>query len=404
MRTIIVAVCVALGCSAMAKAAEAEPETTTVIDSEKVLGECLISVQWQYFPVCLPSLSERLLQPAGSFPFDHEGFDSEPRATFRGWIDADGIVHYAVGLCEDYWTGEIVVLDDTGWEMFRIPRKKTYDPYDLQREFFDLGKKEVLEDDFTREVFLPSKICTVVDLIPLVFWDAHLQIEQENSMQQLSAPAMMAMGSGGSENPTASMTLGSNDLITLHITLPEGFGRYLEIFKKDDLVLSPAWSLCDSWIPTYGSTNISWIDPASSNSVKGFFHLSNAVDSDGDGFSNLREAWVSGTDSNSFNTVTNDADSLHDWWELKLFGDLDETESTDFDGDGLLNGEEMEYFPGSPPTITLLADPSLYDTDDDGLNDFEEVHGTPPTDPWNPDASAPVVSIGSPVGGTTFAP
>jgi len=149
---------IVLGSSVFAETdGDGATEPATIIDSEQMLGQCLISVQRQYFQVCLPSLSARLLQPAGSFPVDWEGFNT--RTLFRGWIDENGIVRYTVGLYEDYWTGEIVVLDDSGWEMFRIQRDKSYDKYDLQREFFDLGKKEILEDEFTREIFLPSKIC-----------------------------------------------------------------------------------------------------------------------------------------------------------------------------------------------------------------------------------------------------
>ena len=93
---------------------------------------------------------------------------------------------------------------------------------------------------------------------------------------------------------------------------------------------------------------------------------------------------------------------MHDWFELKMFGNLDDDEFDDSDGDGLLNYEEMEYFSGSPPKITLLSDPSLYDTDADGVNDFDERNGNPPTNPWNPDASAPTVVFGSPASGTTI--
>ena len=159
-----------------------------IVDSEQVLGQCCLEqVQRQYFPVILPSLSARLLQPAGSFPVDFENFDPETRKLFRGWITDRGIVKYSVGLYQDYWTDEIVVLDDLGWEMFRISRNRQYDKYDLQREFFNLGKNEFLEDEFARELFLPSRISTIANLVPLVFWDAHLEAEQEELAAQEAA-------------------------------------------------------------------------------------------------------------------------------------------------------------------------------------------------------------------------
>jgi len=187
----IIAVYLILALPTIAKTV-AEPETI-VIDSEQGLIGCIEAVQSQYIPVALPSLTERLLQPAGSFPVDFENFDPETRKLFRGWITDRGIVKYTVGLYQDYWTDEIVALDDSGWEMFRIGREKTYDRYDLQRELFNLGKKEVLADEFTREVFLPSRISTVAELVPLVFWEAHLEVEQEELAAQQLAMQEMAL-------------------------------------------------------------------------------------------------------------------------------------------------------------------------------------------------------------------
>ena len=370
---------------------QVKPETTTIINNEQMLGLCLEKVQRHYFPVSLPSLTERLFQPAGSFPVDWGKFDPKTRKLFRGWIDGHGIVHYAVGLYEDYFTGEIVVLDDSGWEMFRIQRRKSYDPYDLQREFFDLGKKEVLENEFTRNVFLPHKISTVVDLVPLVFWDTHLQIEQEMAAQQFSAPMMMmSMASSGNEKATASMVLGTNGLITLYITVPEGEDwRYLQIFKKDDLAYSSSWTLCEEWLPSYQNAPVSFEDTSSSGLSKRFYHLSNYVDSDGDGFSDLIEAWgMGGTGSNIFDNINIDGDSMLDAWEMKLFGSLDEEDLGDFDGDLIPNIEEL--VPGEPPV--MITDPSLYSSDGDALSDME-MFDFPPTDSWNPDTDKPSASI-----------
>ena len=368
-----------------------------------MLGQCLEQVQRNYFPVSLPSLSERLLQPAGSFPVSWENFDPDTRKNFQtGWIDENFIVHYTVGLHEDYWTGEIVVTDALG-EICRIGRDRQYSPYDLQREFFNLGKGEVLADEFSRGVFLPAKISTIADLIPLVFWDAHLQIEQENSIRQFSAPAMMSMGSGGIEKATASMTLGSNGLITLEITVPEGEDwRYLQVFKKDNLIYDSSWTLCEKWLPTYQNEIVSFEDTSSSNLMKRYYHLSNSIDSDGDGFSDLIEAWgMGGTGSNIFDNINTDGDSMLDAWEMKLFGSLDEEDLDDFDGDLIPNIDEL--VPGEPPV--MITDPSLYSSDGDALSDME-MFGSPgiqPTDPWNNDVSIPSASILWPTNNTVVA-
>ena len=65
-----------------------------------------------------------------------------------------------------------------------------------------------------------------------------------------------------------------------------------------------------------------------------------------------------------------DNDGLPDDYELANFGDLDETAETDFDQDGLINGDEL----------LAETDPTDTDSDDDSLLDGAEVntHGTNP--------------------------
>jgi len=65
-----------------------------------------------------------------------------------------------------------------------------------------------------------------------------------------------------------------------------------------------------------------------------------------------------------------DADGLPDSWERKYFGNLNQTGSGDFDGDGLTNLQEYQ----------LGTDPTKIDTDGDGLTDYQEtLIGTDPT-------------------------
>lgn len=209
----------------------------------------------------------------------------------------------------------------------------------------------------------------------------------------------------------------SNLMVELAIALPEGFGHmgHIEIFCKDDLMSSSNWAEGDSWIPTYGIQSVFWTDPASSNKTQRFYLVTDGVDMDGDGHSDLYEAWVEGTDSNVFNVVNTDGDDLHDWLELKIFGDLSQTGTNDYDLDGLLNGEELVSVSANQPAI-MISDPACYDSDNDGLNDFEErrewltdpmvpdtdsdgrddaseVLGSPRTDPNNPDTVAPVLVL-----------
>lgn len=66
-----------------------------------------------------------------------------------------------------------------------------------------------------------------------------------------------------------------------------------------------------------------------------------------------------------------DSDSLHDWWEMYYFSDLDEVAAGDPDYDGLSNLVEYQ----------LGTNPNDADSDDDGANDGLEVGAG--TDPMN---------------------
>jgi len=65
-----------------------------------------------------------------------------------------------------------------------------------------------------------------------------------------------------------------------------------------------------------------------------------------------------------------DQDTLPDYWELQYFGNLNQTASGNYDGDGLTNLEE--YQQGTNPTAQ--------DSDSDGMSDSLEIfHGQSPT-------------------------
>jgi hypothetical protein len=251
-------------------------------------------------------------------------------------------------------------------------------------------------------------------LVPMETASAFLEESDEVMMAMSFAPPSPPSGGGGGGGGSGGS---SNLLVELSIHLPEGFRNsgHIEVFTKDDLIYSPMWGLGDSWVPTYGSQTVYWTDPASSNKMERFYYISDGTDSDGDGHSDLREVWVDGTDSNSFTLVNSDNDDLHDWWETKLFGDLSQTGSVDTDGDGLLNNEELISGSVGQPA-TLISDPNVYDSDAEGLNDFQEVRvwgtdplnpdsdfdgltdaaealGSPATDPNNPDTISPSVAF-----------
>ena len=97
-------------------------------------------------------------------------------------------------------------------------------------------------------------------------------------------------------------------------------------------------------------------------------------DSDGDGLTDLEEAWVHRTDSQLADTDTDglaDGLEVNEYWTLPLV--------TDTDGDGFFDGVEVRL--GTDPTDTDSRPnpktPNFDDLDGDGVsNKDEKVHGT----------------------------
>jgi hypothetical protein len=84
-----------------------------------------------------------------------------------------------------------------------------------------------------------------------------------------------------------------------------------------------------------------------------------------------------------------DFDGLPDFWETKFFGDLAQGSSGNNDNDGLTNLEEL--FAGSNPTLA--------DSDADGLDDDDEISLAEPTDVNNPDTDGDGLTDGEEVNG-----
>jgi len=226
--------------------------------------------------------------------------------------------------------------------------------------------------------------------------------------------AVMATSGIANYMPATMPVVQINGSVALHMRLPACFGDYAEIFGRSNL-LTGNWEVVDGWIPTYGLEELLWLDVVRSNTLSYFFMVCDAtLDLDGDGFSDHREHFISQTDPCLFNNVDSDSDGMHDWWEIKLFGNLSEDRFSDYDGDLLLNGEELTWLPGN--LIVMHSDPSLFDTDGEGLDDYQErqvwntepmhpdtdsdgkndafeVLGSLRTDPHNPDIISPVLTL-----------
>jgi hypothetical protein len=212
----------------------------------------------------------------------------------------------------------------------------------------------------------------------------------------------------------ASVSSSTNSgAVGISMSLPDYFGAYAEVFGKSDLVYGD-WEVMAAWLPTYGASELTWDDLLATNKSSFFYMIFDATDDlDEDGYSDNMEYFITGTDPTEFDNYDTDGDGLHDWWEYKLFGDLSQSGSDDYDGDLLLNGEELVW--GSDDTIVMYSDPSLFDTDGEGLDDgLEGAWTTDPlesdsdgdgasdavevlaalrTDPNNPDVTVPTISF-----------
>ncbi len=188
-------------------------------------------------------------------------------------------------------------------------------------------------------------------------------------------------GQGLSTTPSVGTSTNNGMLVEMH--LPDWFGNYAEIFGRESLV-EGGWEVVDGWIPTYGANLLTWEDAARTNQTYFWRVFDATMDYDGDGFSDWREYYIEGSDPEVFDDVDSDGDGLPDFWEYKLFGDLSQSGSDDFDGDGLDNAEELVYLTAANggPSVTFVSDPVLSDSDNDNIDDGEEVQRqkTPPLD------------------------
>ena len=409
---------------------------------------------WQLFP------------PSDDWLYVHSDKSVKPVIWSSGWPNAlkkqmsaemrsvNGNLYpvYTLWAEADRITGDLTYYNMFGQPVWISPAPLGYTP--LSSVLDRYGVESVEDLSGSQQKFTASSVGLEFQFIPEVFMDSYVEDSaMEVRAALLAAPVvmplkgdetvsvgialvspettalalpeedgvMMAMasalppppgGGGGTNSVPGSST--SNLLVELTISIPAGFGHmgHIETFAKDNLIL-PGWSLADDWIPTYGRETVYWIDPVSSNKMQRFYLVSNGADMDGDFHSDLYEAWVGGTDSNAFNSVNVDGDDFHDWLEIKMFGDLSQAGTNDFDSDGLLNNEELIVVSVDQPAI-MISNPALADSDGDGLNDYQErrvwntdamdpdtdndgreddaeVLGSPATDPNNSDTVSPTV-------------
>ncbi|MCF7864127.1 MAG: hypothetical protein K9L89_05000 [Kiritimatiellales bacterium] len=350
-----------------------------IVSSIYGLKSLFVEQQYQFLPIGPPS-EDVLVQPYDPVvPVDWKKFPKEFTKQMYAEMDANGFPLYRVSVFEDPVTRETVFLNYFGNEGYRLAAEKSYDPYLWQKDYFQLSAS-ALSDPWERWIYDPAHVATKFTLVPEVFYESYVLAEEQRRLEQAVAMSMMMAMSGENTNVVVDMQANTNGLVTLSISLPSTFGKHVEIFSRDYLLYPELfqWEVAKSWLPTYGYSSVAWVDPDSGSRSFRYYIVSDAdIDTDGDGYSDNREHYISDTDPQAFNTEDIDGDGMHDWYETKLFGGLGQVGTGDFDGDGLLNNQEMVYTTSGygAPKVTVYTDPSLYDTDGDGMDDgFENAY------------------------------
>ncbi|MDF7807914.1 hypothetical protein P4E94_10735 [Pontiellaceae bacterium B12219] len=382
------------------RALQPMPETISSIqDLIQVLEETQRYIQ----PISPPSSEMYIEKKPIPYPVDWSGFDEKTTRYMTAYMDKYGLPRYELLIWEDLGTRErVITLGNTGYEVARIPAPNFYRP-----DFFYQGLliKGASYTDEMRWIFDPAHSAVSVELIP----DSLYATYQQNAVTEMASLAEpMALSFGppmpdGSEegtgalsnvifsstgNQIVSMSSDSNSVVSMLINIPTNFGgEHVEIFSKDNLLYSPGWDISKSWLPTFGNTNVAWTDPGSENKDVRYYIISDAdADTDGDGYSNLRELIfeTNGNGPGTFDFIDSDGDGMHDWYEIKLFGNLLQDGTDDYDHDDLKNNEEMVYN-SNTASIVWNSDPSLADTDGDLMDDYLETVIYTFLNPLNPD-------------------
>jgi len=356
--------------------------TSALVASEADLISILEDAQDSFQGISPPSQEVFVAKPTVAIPVDWSGFDKKTLKYMTAYMDEYGLPRYSLLIYEDSATRDRVIRSaSTGYELARIPAPIGYNP---ESYYSGLISRGAVYSEFTRWVFDPAHTAVQVELVPTSLYASYEMNEAQSAETTLSMTLSVPPApDGGATNVSASATSTNNGDVVFTFNLPAGFGSHAEIFKTTNLKYIP-WSVAENRLEIEdGAQQLVWTDIGSSNQSAGFFILSDAslsseTDSDGDGFSDLRELYISGTDPSEFNLVDGDSDGMADFFEVMLFGGdiANQSASDDYDSDGLANGIEMMLHPAvgtNAPYVTFSTRPEKYDTDGDGMHDGLEV-------------------------------
>ncbi len=410
---IIITMGLIFGCSALAK----PTANDGVIDSVYSIQSLLNESRLQYLPVSPPTFAPYIDVRENVLAVDWRSFKNKAfTRQMYAEMDSNGFPIYRVRVQQEF-SGEIVFSNAFGIEVLRLPAPKRFNVYAWAENHFKLPASDFSEMQL--DLYPASKIQLEIFLLPQVFLPAYLEIQAKQAAQEAEVmPMMMSVAASTGDEVLLPLPVdvvpGSNGTVEIWVDTTGTAVRHVEIFSRMNLVYPPGWALVANDLPASGSVPSVWSD-ISTNTM--FYYVNDADnDMDGDGYSDLREHLYSLTETDIFNFFDKDSDGLQDWFEIRFWGSIALYDATDDpDGDGLVNGDEMEYLiTPSLTNVVFYSDPSLFDSDFEGLNDFEErrvwntdamnsdsdfdglsdaieVLGSPATDPNNPDIDSPTV-------------
>ena len=367
-----------------------------LIASPEDLAKVLENTQEQFLPISPPSMEMFIAIQEKALAVDWNRFPSDfLRFVFARMDKNSGVPVYRIRMYEDVITRERVFVNSRGFEFFRLPPPKGYNPLMWRNRILhiesDAGIKEKRRSSALTSsalfswVFDPAHTAVEVTLVPRIFYADYLKANPP-------LPVLMPMrGKSGSSDEVVSISSGSNSVVSLSVVWPLDGGNRAEIFRSENLMDSNDWEVVVNAIPATGGVSLVWSDPNSTNRTTAFYVVSDAtIDADHDGFSDARERLITHTPTNQFNFVDSDNDGLHDWYEISFFGDLSESGTNDFDGDGLVNTQEWVL---TSTSVEIICDPMNVDTDGDGTDDGVEYNqGSDPSDPGDEGNPPPPVT------------
>lgn len=254
-----------------------------------------------------PDPEQVLTQPCGLLAFTWRSFPASFNQGLIGEMD-HGCPRYILFVAEDPVTRETVFANADGKEIFALRPEPGFDPYWLfhtTHPELALGRGVGGDADGLLAGYDSSRIQVVFQLVPSEFNDA-CAAARGGSVPSSSAPGlggMMAMGYGGP--PVTDLVLSQIELqtnrVVLTVVYPDDYTNRLDILTCDG-----GTGLLDFWWDLAVTTNVEtstnwvgWMDPESSNASSRvrYYAAANAdLDSDADGFSDGREAYVYHTD------------------------------------------------------------------------------------------------------------